>query len=66
MQGTEAPQGDCLSMSTLADITPSEPVSIEQAEEAADHLGEQLERVKQVVSDYRAGTGAPPFEEDGR
>lgn len=53
-------------MSTLADITPSEPVSIEQAEEAADHLGEQLERVKQVVSDYRLETGAPPFEEDSR
>ena len=53
-------------MSTLADITASEPVSIEEAEAASDHLGEQVERVRQVVSDYRADTGAPPFDDDRR
>jgi hypothetical protein len=51
-------------MSTLPDIAPAEPVSIEEAEEASDHLGEQVERVRQVVSNYRADTGAPPFDDD--
>ena len=46
-------------MSTLADITLSGPVSLEQAEEASARLGEQVERVRQVLSDYIAGAGPP-------
>ena len=48
-------------MSTRADTTP-DPVSIEQAEEASACLGEQVERVRQVVSDYLAVTAVLPCE----
>ncbi|HEY0599045.1 hypothetical protein [Brevundimonas sp.] len=46
-------------MSTLADIAPSGPVSLEQAEDAAAHLPEQLERARRVVADFREVLGEP-------
>ena len=49
-------------MRTIPDTT--SPVSLEQAEEASARIGEQVERARRVVSDYRDATGAPPFDND--
>ncbi|WP_298745728.1 hypothetical protein [uncultured Brevundimonas sp.] len=51
-------------MSTIADTESAGPVSIELAEAASAHLIEQVERVRQVISEYRAVMGAPPFDND--
>jgi len=53
-------------MSTLPDTRPSD-VTLEEAEEASAHLGEQVERARRILAHYRnaLGCGQPPEEGDG-
>ncbi len=62
--GTGTAGRGCRPMSTIADTESAGPVSIELAEAASAHLIEQVERVRQVISEYRAVMGAPPFDND--